>query len=129
MIAGTVSFSAGYLLGQAWSMYAFRDALAFTDALSVRLLLIVGVETAVAAAAFVLALRATRFAKSFRACVVALLAGIFTNVMTVGMYAMVPVLVQNDLQVLFNAVAVGLLSFALGWILAKLFTEKTPHAV
>jgi len=127
MIASSLSFGAGYLIGQAWAMSAYREAIALADALTARLVLIVGIETAIAVGVFFLGLRVARFVGS-PMYVLALLTGIFTNAITVGTYATVPIVVQNDLQLVLNAAVVGLLSFAMGWAIAR-FSKKVPHAV
>ena len=128
MITATASFSAGFLLGQAWAILVFRHALGGSDVVSLRFLIVLAVETAVAALAFLFASRVGRLRPSAGAYLVAVAAGVVTNAITVGTYAQVPVVVQGDAQLVLYVVAVGLLSAIAGWLLAKIFRVEVPHA-
>jgi hypothetical protein len=128
MIAATASFSAGFLLGQAWAILAFRHALGGSDVFSWRFLIVLAIETAVAALAFLFASRVGRLRPSAGAYVVAAATGVVTNAVTVGAYAQVPIVVQGDAQLVLYVAAVGLLSAIAGWLLTKMFRVEVPHA-
>ena len=128
MIAATASFSAGFLLGQAWALFAFRHALGGSDVFSLRFLIVLAIETVVAALAFLFASRVGGLRPSAGAYLAALAAGVATNAVTVGAYAQVPVVVQGDAQLVLYVVAVGLLSAIAGWLLTKVFRVDMPHA-
>ena len=133
MIKATISFSVGFLLGQALAVFAFRHALEAgaidgEGFVSSRFFIVLAIETVAAALAFFFGARLGRLNASAPAWLVALLLGVITNAITVGAYALVPPIIQGDAQLVLYVVTVALFSAAAGWSLAKFFGAKVPHA-
>jgi hypothetical protein len=134
MINGTMCFGAGFLAGQAVAIFAFRHAIDSSGVVDTdpvfaqRFLIVLGIETAVAAISFHFGARIGRASASAIACAFAFLAGVITNAVTVGAYALVPPIINSDAQLGLYFLAVALLSAAAGWLFAKLFNVKVRHA-
>ena len=129
-MVAAASFGTGFVLGSAWTVYAWllRHGGDLAALATWRYVAFLAIETAVAAVAFFFAARAARFCGSANAYLLALLAGVVTNAITVGTYALVPTVTYGDGQFVVYVVAVGLLSAAAGWLLPKVFQVESPEA-
>ena len=118
MYSAAAWFCAGFLIAQSWAFYLFREVLSGVDADYVRLVSIVALETAVAAVAFLIGVRAGRATPSRSAWPLAFIAGFVMNTITVGAYPMLPR--ADAWQIEIGALAIAVLAVACGWLLPRL---------
>ena len=117
-----MSYGVGFVAAQSWAVWVLRSALSgvggsFTDGLTGRYLAISSIEAALAVAAFAFGLRTrerTEGSRSFVRLVLALVGGAIASSITVGAWPLVPRFTQGDHQLLLQAVAGAIISYAFG---------------
>jgi hypothetical protein len=129
-------YTVGFVAAQYWAVWVFRDVLSgienapFAGVLTPRYFVISIIEAALATAAFAMGIgfrRRGRLSRPLTAAVLGILAGGVACSLTVGVWPIVPRITEGDAQLLLQAVAGGIISYAFGWAISTFLRERVAN--